>query len=1056
MKFNEKKSVNDTDEIAAANQKIELLEAQIVQQKIVNSEVTARTDFLESIIAALPNPTIIINSENYIVEHSNIKDIESIKTDQRFCYEISHLQNRSCDGVDHLCPIATIKENGKSTVVEHFHHDKQGHKQIVEILASPIFNKEGKLTHVVEETISIRNLDEIEHKLGELASFFRYNPSPVFQLNTDGRITLANTAASQLLGETEIAGIGVDKLFPKISQNIFTDLIKTGGLKSFEYSVNDKHYQFTVIGVTDMDVAHIYGSDITERKNSEISLKEWALFVESNPAPVLRYDSKGIIILSNPAAEKITRIDSLIGLALIDVFDSMPPGSFIKHIEPGTTSSFEQEFNGRFYNFVIQGVPEYSIGHIYGSDVTESKIAEQQIREQESRFRNLFEESPISIWEEDFTELSAELLKLKQSGVTDFRGFFDNNPKEVLRYLNLIKVMNVNRATLKMFKAADKEELMTKLRRIFTQNSIDVLKDELILLAEGGTSFEGEAEMLDLKGEKVHSLIKLSLIKESNKQTTALVSMIDVTQKKRLEIELTENEMKFRGISSSAQDAIIMIDDKELVTFWNESATRIFGYEADEIIGENIHDMLTDGRDKELTREGCEQFKLSGESAGIGRTMELVGKRKSGEEFPVELSLSAVKLKEKWNAIGILRDISERKANERELQKLKSAVVHNPASIVITDIDGTIEYVNPKFKDITGYSSEEAVGNNPRILKSGKQSRELYVDLWKTISSGKVRSGELVNRAKDGSHYWEAVSISPIMNELGEITNYVGVKEDISDRKKAEQEIQRLIDELQIERDAVEKYAFNLKNTNAELSASEKSLKEINSSKDKFFSIIAHDLRGPFTGFLGLSDLMATESENLDAKDVARMAGAMNNSAKQLFSLLENLLDWSRAHTGIMEFNPESLNMYEQVLRIKKLFTETAANKKIELQSKIDVETIVFADEQMLSTCLRNLVSNALKFTEEGGKITIASGSCENDCVSLSVIDTGVGMDQEAMGKIFRIDAKHSTKGTANEKGTGLGLLLCKELVERNGGKISVKSEVGKGSVFTFTLPKKG
>ena len=268
-------------------------------------------------------------------------------------------------------------------------------------------------------------------------------------------------------------------------------------------------------------------------------------------------------------------------------------------------------------------------------------------------------------------------------------------------------------------------------------------------------------------------------------------------------------------------------------------------------------------------------------------------------------------------------------------------------------------------------------------------------------------------------------------------------------------EILSLVEELRIEKDRVEENAYNLNELNIELTNSEEKLKEINSSKDKFFSIIAHDLRGPFSGFLGLTDLLAEEYENLSPLDVSKMAVSMRNSAKQLFNLLENLLDWSRSQTGSMEFSPETMDLSNIMINIASLFNETAKNKKIKLISNVATNTTVFADHQMLNTCTRNLVSNALKYTNEGGEVNISTIQREEGYICVSVADTGVGMNQEALDKIFRIDSKLTTLGTAKEKGTGLGLLLCKELVERNGGTISVQSELGKGSTFTFTLPTK-
>jgi signal transduction histidine kinase len=241
---------------------------------------------------------------------------------------------------------------------------------------------------------------------------------------------------------------------------------------------------------------------------------------------------------------------------------------------------------------------------------------------------------------------------------------------------------------------------------------------------------------------------------------------------------------------------------------------------------------------------------------------------------------------------------------------------------------------------------------------------------------------------------------------------------------------------------------------NKQLTEAERELRKLNASKDKFFSIVAHDMRGPFSGFLGLTELLTEEYANLDEKDILQIGDSMHKAARRLFSFLENLLEWSRSQMGRMEFTPLKFDLYEVVDKIIKLMTATAEEKNIELIREVERDTYVYADNNMLNTIMRNLVSNALKFTDQSGKIIISAKDFEDDRLLVSVTDTGIGMSDEAKDKIFRIDSKYSTPGTNNEQGTGLGLILCKELVEKNNGEIFVESEKGKGTTFSFTLPK--
>jgi signal transduction histidine kinase/Tfp pilus assembly protein PilF len=229
-------------------------------------------------------------------------------------------------------------------------------------------------------------------------------------------------------------------------------------------------------------------------------------------------------------------------------------------------------------------------------------------------------------------------------------------------------------------------------------------------------------------------------------------------------------------------------------------------------------------------------------------------------------------------------------------------------------------------------------------------------------------------------------------------------------------------------------------------------LAELNATKDKFFSIIGHDLKGPLNSLTSFSRLLINHTDSLTKEEIQMLATDFDKSLKNLFTLLENLLEWSRSQTGNIEFKREVFDMDLLLKQNEDLLKIQAKNKKIAFDHMNSAEVQVAAHKNSINTVVRNLISNAIKFTPEGGLISIDLKTNHAMAV-VSVADTGVGMGPEVVAKLFRIDAKHSTKGTADEKGTGLGLILCKEFVEKNGGKLWVESEEGKGSVFSFTLP---
>lgn len=369
-------------------------------------------------------------------------------------------------------------------------------------------------------------------------------------------------------------------------------------------------------------------------------------------------------------------------------------------------------------------------------------------------------------------------------------------------------------------------------------------------------------------------------------------------------------------------------------------------------------------------------------------------------------------------------EISERKHAEDRILKLSTALEQSSETVVITDPSGNIEYVNKHFFDISGYSRSEVIGQNPRILSSGLHSKDFYKSMWETISAGNVWKGEFLNKKKNGELYWEFASITPIKDIDDHIINYLSVKEDITERKAAEAKL--------------DQYA--------------KELKESNISKDKFFSILAHDLKSPFHSLLGYTEILANEYDTLNDAERRKFIGILRDSTKNVFDLLENLLQWSRMQSGRLEYQSETFNISMVMEDAVDLLRANALKKNISLTIKTIPDLMVTADKNMIRSVLQNLISNALKFTSGYGSVEVYAMK-NSGYIEIVVRDTGIGMTAEELNKLFRIDISFTRKGTSKEVGTGLGLILCKELLQKNGGRIWVESEKNRGSAFHFTLP---
>jgi signal transduction histidine kinase len=246
---------------------------------------------------------------------------------------------------------------------------------------------------------------------------------------------------------------------------------------------------------------------------------------------------------------------------------------------------------------------------------------------------------------------------------------------------------------------------------------------------------------------------------------------------------------------------------------------------------------------------------------------------------------------------------------------------------------------------------------------------------------------------------------------------------------------------------------LELRHAKKQVEESNRQLKEVNATKDKFFSIIAHDLRSPFQGLIGASQYLQESFDDLEKEQIREFIGLIHKTSDNAFALLENLLEWSRSQTGTLQHEPERINIRGIANNCIALLSQNTGEKQIRISNDVPLQIWAYADPKMTETVIRNLLNNAVKFTPKGGEIHITAEE-QGDMIEIAVSDTGLGIPDAHIEKLFRIDSKLVSFGTRGEKGSGLGLILCRDFVEKNSGKIWVQSQVGEGSRFIFTLPK--
>ncbi len=346
-------------------------------------------------------------------------------------------------------------------------------------------------------------------------------------------------------------------------------------------------------------------------------------------------------------------------------------------------------------------------------------------------------------------------------------------------------------------------------------------------------------------------------------------------------------------------------------------------------------------------------------------------------------------------------------------------------------------------------------------VASLEKAQDIIFEQFKTLELQRLELEDQQKKLEEASDKFRARTI----NLFGKMIDLKKAKKTISVQNQKLELQQKEIEKHQILlKNSSEKFRdrtielfgkmIDLKKAKKTISLQSEQLTELNASKDKFFSIVAHDLRNPIAGFLNLTDVLSANFDILSEKERKEFVDVMNQASKQLYNLLENLLEWSRAQTGNMNYEPHYISLKKMVDNALDSMMLNIENKQLKINLNINPEMIVFADENMITTVIRNLVSNAIKFSNSDSSINLRCISKDQN-IEFAVIDHGIGIPKDVQEKLFRIDQHVTTEGTKEEKGSGLGLILCKEFVEKNGGKIWVESEINKGSAFIFTLPKK-
>jgi len=494
----------------------------------------------------------------------------------------------------------------------------------------------------------------------------------------------------------------------------------------------------------------------------------------------------------------------------------------------------------------------------------------------------------------------------------------------------------------------------------------------------------------------------------------------DISAKKRAEEELRNSLERNQALLGANPDLMFVFDSNcKIVDFHSESHNQLL-VKPELFLGKLVEEILPH-EVVVITREKVAAVLATGNADYSTYELRIGEELKFFESRYVPCGQREV--------LSIVRDITERRKSEESLNVAVESYmdIFNSVSeaIYLLDESGTFIDVNKGAELMYGYSKKEFIGQSLNtIAASGKNDLvEIYQILNKVFKTGLPSYFVFWAVRKNGEEFPKEVFVNKGKYFGKEVL--IATARDITEKHQVEERIRSKNDELQ----------------------------KINSEKDKFFSIIAHDLRSPFTAFLGFTQLMVQDLPSLRIDNIQEIALLMRDSATNLHRLLENLLQWSRLQRGMIAFNPKLFLLQPKLKSCVQSVLEIASKKGVEITFNVPEDLMVFADNNMIESVISNLTSNAVKFTNKGGKVLISAMTNSDRAVEISIKDTGIGLNSEMLGKLFRIDEYTSRQGTEGEPSTGLGLILCKDFVDRHKGKIWAESVEGMGSTFYFTLP---
>lgn len=898
-----------------------------------------------------------------------------------------------------------------------------GGKISVYVKGSPIFEgdkfsggvlivEDLEIKPVKEKSLISDYVDKIIHNAGDL--FFITDTEGVIKYFTGRGIKNITKTAKDL------SGILIDTLFTGKDQElkpVIREVKQSGNPRKLEVICGSSIYGCSVEPLIsrfgELQFLTFMLDDITEEilKDEKLQkaieeLKHYQVITEAVVDAVFSVDDSGKIIFWNKGAE------NLFGFSKLEIF-----GKSIAHFVPALNVnnffyikerlSDQQEFREEIIFIDDSGrkkviEAKFNLNEtgnmvVFCSDITRKADEDNNLKAAEEKFREIVTYSPemICVLNPDGNFIFAnpnflEALSYKESEILD-RNIKDIIDTYFLAKISISKEFNLSFSRITRSKRMELPVISRDGRRLIFQASFSPV------------FFKGEDK-----------------VKQIN------CSFTDETEKNRIGKETN----LFKNVFHSAYDGIA-VEFHNKILKCNDYFAELFGFgNSSEIEGKDLMDLVAPS-------DRIHFFECFNKAVSAKRIRcEFNAKKIDGTIFSASVSASHFNFEEHYYTVILIRDITERKLVEQTIKE--SEEKYRNISENIDDCLYTFErsggFLRPVFctasiEKITGYGNHAFLADGKMFLKIiHPDDVPFFKNKVKSIFKHRTKQSEefevrIIN--KHGNLVWVRNKVKLVRDSHGNLIKIYGLASDISLRKKTEEELKAITENLV----------------------------KLNETKDRFLSIVSHDLKTPFSSILGFTDLLLND-DTLSEIEKKQYIKFIRESSSSMLSLVNSLLDWNRLQTGRIKFEPEKIDVQNIVEKCFNTVVGSAIKKNIRLVSRIEENLFIFADKQLTIQVFNNLISNAVKFTGDGGVITIsAAPSQKSRFFEFSVKDTGIGIKEENLKKLFGIDAKFSTEGTAGEKGTGLGLSLVKEIVEKHGGTVWVESEYGKGSEFKFTLP---